>query len=220
MENIKTYFSKENFKWVICFLGILIFLLIAEDVAGKERLLLDTSIYGLVSNYITPGITKMFRFITRFGSVEVIFPLWILTTICIQNKRETYFSIFNMVNIVALNQLLKIIFERSRPIGYRLAEASGFSFPSGHSMCSVAFYGFIIFLIFESSLPKYFKVTTIPILSFLIIAIGISRIYLGVHYPSDVIAGFGLAISYLIIFTHILTSKHFIKINRQIKNET
>lgn len=80
----------------------------------------------------------------------------------------------------------------------------GYSFPSGHSMVSMAFYGFLIYLIYNNIKNKYIKWILICSLSILIILIGISRIYLGVHYTSDVLAGFLLSISYLVIYTRIV----------------
>lgn len=80
----------------------------------------------------------------------------------------------------------------------------GYSFPSGHSMVSMAFYGFLIYLIYNNIKNKYIKWILICSLSILIILIGISRIYLGVHYTSDVLAGFLISISYLVIYTRIV----------------
>ena len=82
----------------------------------------------------------------------------------------------------------------------------GYSFPSGHSMISAAFYGFLIYLIYKKVKNKKLKITLIIVLSILIVSIGISRIYLGVHYTSDVLGGFLLSISYLILYTNIVNS--------------
>ncbi len=109
--------------------------------------------------------------------------------------------ILNVSLAGALNQLLKFIIQRPRPVGYRIVEEKGFSFPSGHSMASTAFYGFLIYLVYKKVKNKYLKIGLIIFLTFLIFSIGVSRIYLGVHYTSDVLAGFCISISYLIIFT-------------------
>ena len=74
-------------------------------------------------------------------------------------------------------------------------------------MISMAFYGFLIYLIYKNIKNKYLKTTLIIILSLLIIAIGISRIYLGVHYVSDVIGGFLISISYLIVYIKLIKKK-------------
>ena len=85
----------------------------------------------------------------------------------------------------------------------RLIEEQGYSFPSGHSMVSTAFYGLLIYLIYKNVKNKYIKYTLCTILSILILIIGLSRIYLGVHYVSDVIGGVCFSIAYLIIFINV-----------------
>ena len=100
--------------------------------------------------------------------------------------------------------ILKHILKRPRPTGYRLIEVSGYSFPSGHSMVSMAYYGFLIYLIYKYVKNKYIKWISICILSIFICLIGISRIYLGVHYTSDVLAGFLISITYLIMYIEIV----------------
>ena len=102
-----------------------------------------------------------------------------------------------------LNITLKQILQRPRPIEYRVIDESGYSLPSGHSMVSMAFYGYLIYFIYKHIENKYIKWSLIILLSILIISIGISRIYLGVHYTSDVIAGFLIALSYLIIYINV-----------------
>ena len=114
-----------------------------------------------------------------------------------------YISI-NLIVTAIFNLLLKNIIRRNRPVGYRLVEETGFSFPSGHSMASMAFYGLIIYLVFKYVKNKYAKIALCTFLSILIASIGISRIYLGVHYASDVLAGFMISLSYLTLFTHLI----------------
>ncbi len=110
-------------------------------------------------------------------------------------------SIFsNLVIVTILNQLLKAILQRPRPTEYRIVEETGYSFPSGHSMVSMAFYGYLIYLIYKYVKNKYIKWISIVLLSILVCSIGISRIYLGVHYTSDVLGGFLISMSYLVIY--------------------
>lgn len=102
--------------------------------------------------------------------------------------------------ITVLNQLLKNILQRPRPTEFRIIEETGYSFPSGHSMTSMAFYGYLIYLIYKYVKNKYVKWISIVLLGILICSIGISRIYLGVHYTSDVLGGFLISVSYLVIY--------------------
>lgn len=117
-------------------------------------------------------------------------------------EKKIAFSIpLNLLIITVLNIVLKNIVERPRPIGYRLIDETGYSFPSGHSMISTAFYGLIIYFIWKNVKNKTIRNVSCILLVILIVLIGISRIYLGVHYASDVIGGFSISIAYLIIFT-------------------
>ena len=104
----------------------------------------------------------------------------------------------------AINLAIKDIVQRPRPLGYRLVSETGFSFPSGHSMISMALYGFVIYLIYRYAHDRNLKWASIIFLSLLIIVIGLSRIYLGVHYASDVLAGLLISMAYLMIYLKIV----------------
>lgn len=126
--------------------------------------------------------------------------LTVTLLILIKNRKVGLSITVNLIVITLLNHLLKIIFQRPRPVGFRLIEETGYSFPSGHSMINMAFYGYLIYLICRYVENKWLKYTLVTLLSLLICLIGISRIYLGVHYASDVLAGFFVAIFYLVIY--------------------
>ena len=128
----------------------------------------------------------------------------------IKNKKIGLSIFSNLIIITVLNQLLKRILQRPRPTEFRIIEETGYSFPSGHSMVSMAFYGYLIYLIYKYVENKYVKWTSIVLLSILICTIGVSRIYLGVHYTSDVLGGFLVSISYLILFISTV-NKFFIE---------
>ena len=85
-----------------------------------------------------------------------------------------------------------------------MVNENGYSFPSGHSITSMVFYGYLIYLIYRYVDNKNIKVSLIIFLSLLILMIGFSRIYLGVHYTSDVLAGFLISVAYLILFVSIV----------------
>ena len=109
----------------------------------------------------------------------------------------------NIVIITILNQLLKRILRRPRPTEFRIVEETGYSFPSGHSITSMVFYGYLVYLTYKYINNKKIKIPLIIFLVLLIPTIGLSRIYLGVHYASDVLCGFLLGIIYLILFISI-----------------
>lgn len=196
---------KHNFKWIILFICLILFLALAEDVFFKEIMKGDIIGYHLISKYlINDNITPIMKFITNFGSAIYLISITIILVIFIKDKKISLTIITNLVIITILNQLLKFILQRPRPTEYRIINEKGYSFPSGHSMISMAFYGYLMYLIYKHIKNKYLKYSLILILSCLIIMIGISRIYLGVHYTSDVLAGFFISISYLILYISIV----------------
>ena len=199
-EKIKEFIIK-NLKWIILFICLIGFLELAEDVFNKEIMKGDIIGYKVVSAFlISAVVTPIAQFITNLGGAIFLVVLTILLFILIKNKKIGLSTFSNFVIITILNQLLKRILQRPRPTEYRIIEETGYSFPSGHSMVSMAFYGYLIYLIYKYVKNKYIKWTFIVLLSALICSIGISRIYLGVHYTSDVLGGFLISISYLIIY--------------------
>ena len=204
-------FIVKNLKWIILFICLIGFLALAEDVFNKEIMNGDIVGYKLVSTFlISDFATPIAKFITNFGGAIILIGLAFMLFIFIKNKKIGVSIISNLAIITVLNQLLKRIVQRPRPTEFRIVEESGYSFPSGHSMVSMAFYGYLIYLIYKYVKNKYLKWISIILLSILICSIGISRIYLGVHYTSDVLGGFFISISYLIIYISAV-NKFFIE---------
>ena len=194
-------FIEKNLKWIILFLCLVGFLALAEDVFHKEIMNGDIIGYKLISTFlISDFATPIAKFITDFGGAIFLVVLTVFLFLVIKNKKIGLSIFLNLVIVTGLNQLLKRILQRPRPTEYRIIEETGYSFPSGHSMISMAFYGYLIYLIYKYVKNKYVKWTSIVLLSTLICSIGISRIYLGVHYTSDVLGGFLISISYLVIY--------------------
>lgn len=193
-----------NYKWIICFACLILFLALAEDVFNHEIMNGDIVGYKFISTYlIRDSVTPIFKIITWFGSATCLLSLTLILFIVIKNKKIGLLIGTNLVIVTILNQVLKFILQRPRPTEYRIINEIGYSFPSGHSMVSMAFYGFLIYLIYKNVKNKYLKLFLISMLSLLIVMIGISRIYLGVHYTSDVCAGFLISISYLVLYINL-----------------
>lgn len=204
MKDFKKFIQK-NLKWIILFICVICFLEIAEEVFGKELMRRDVIGYELINKYlISDFATPIAIFITQFGGVIGLLVLSTVAFIVIKNKRIGVAIYLNLFCVGVLNQVLKHIVQRPRPNGFRLIDESGYSFPSGHSMASAAFYGFFIYLVYKKVKNKRIKTILILLLSIFIISIGVSRIYLGVHYTTDVIAGFLVSISYLTIYISII----------------
>ena len=199
---------KNNYKWIIFSICLILFLALAEDVFNKEIMQGDIIGYNFVKTYlINEQVTPIMKIVTFFGGATCLIGLTIILFIIIKNKKIGFLIGINLITITILNQLFKFILQRPRPTEYRIINESGYSFPSGHSMISMAFYGFLIYLIYKYVKNKKIKYISITLISALIIFIGISRIYLGVHYTSDVLAGFLFSISYLIIYVLIANNK-------------
>ena len=199
-KKIKEFITK-NLKWIILFICLIGFLAIAEDVFNKEIMSGDIIGYKLVSTFLISNFaTPIAKFITNFGRAIFLITLTIVLLVLIKNKKIGISIFSNLVIVTILNQLLKAILQRPRPTEYRIVEETGYSFPSGHSMVSMAFYGYLIYLIYKYVKNKYIKWISIVLLSILVCSIGISRIYLGVHYTSDVLGGFLISMSYLVLY--------------------
>ena len=212
-DNWKEYI-KKNLKWVVLFICLVGFLALTEDVFNKEIMQGDIIGYKMISTFlISDFVTPIEKFITNFGGSVFLSIATIALLLLIKNKKIGLSIFSNIVIITILNQLLKRILRRPRPTEFRIVEETGYSFPSGHSMVSMAFYGYLIYLIYRYIKNKYIKWSLIVLLSILICLIGISRIYLGVHYTSDVLGGFLLSISYLVVYISLIK-------NLKIKNIT
>ena len=206
-EKIKEIF-KKNFKWIVLFVCLVGFLALAEDVYNHDLMRGDIIGYNFISRYlINDTITPIMKGITWIGSAPALISIALILLALIKNKKTGLAIFLNLIIVSVLNQILKFILQRPRPTEYRIVNESGYSFPSGHSMISMAFYGFLIYLIYKNIKNKYLKWTLIVLLSLLILGIGVSRIYLGVHYTSDGLAGFLISISYLVIYIKIYSEK-------------
>lgn len=206
-------FMKKNLKWFVLFIALIGFLALAEDVFNKEIMNGDIIGYKIISTFlISDFATPIAKFITNFGGAIFLITLTVILFILIKNKKIGLSIFSNLLIITVLNQLLKRILQRPRPTEFRIIEETGYSFPSGHSMVSMAFYGYLIYLIYKYVKNKYVKWILIVLLSILICSIGVSRIYLGVHYTSDVLGGFLVSISYLVLFISTV-NKFFIEKN-------
>ena len=202
----------NNKRWIIVFIALIVFFSILEDVFEKEILIIDTIVYKFAVEFLRSDLlTLIMKIITNFGNALPVLLIAIVVIVNSKDKKVPIWIILNLFFATALNQILKYIVQRNRPEGYRLIDESGYSFPSGHSMVSTAFYGFLIYLVIKKIKNKYLKDCLVILLGILIILIGFSRVYLGVHYASDVIAGFFISIAYLILFVTMISSNKKIK---------
>lgn len=196
--------TKKIIKWILFAITAILAIVVTINVKNGRILELDLNIYKFFSeNIINDKLTPIVKVITHIGGAKIVFVLTVLAIILIKGLKNKLFLLTGVVGTAGLNVVLKHIIQRERPNINRLIPEKGYSFPSGHSMMSMAFYGMLIFLIFKYVKNTALKWTLIVILTILLSTIGITRIYLGVHYPSDVIGGFLVSLTYLFILTEI-----------------
>ncbi len=200
MKKLITY--KRVYIFIIL---ILLFTLISILVLNNNIKFIDDTIYNFINKFHNDGVTIFFKIITNMASPLVLILITILM-LFFKNKSNAKVISINLLIILIINNILKIIFSRPRPIDM-LIEENGYSFPSGHSMISMGFYGLLIYIIYINTNNKYIKWISIILCSILILLIGLSRIYLRVHYASDVLAGFLISLSYLILFISLYAKK-------------
>lgn len=192
---------KNNKRFVILAVSLSIFIFILINVLDGNTGNFDNNVYNAVISLKSNFITCIVRIITRFGDAEMLILIAIICLIFIKNKKIGGSIAINLASVGLINHILKEIIQRPRPpIELRMVEESSFSFPSGHAMASMAFYGLIIYFISKNMKNNKLKKVICIILSILIFLIGTSRIYLGVHYATDVLAGFAISIVYLILY--------------------
>ncbi|HEY4550290.1 MAG TPA: phosphatase PAP2 family protein [Bacillus sp. (in: firmicutes)] len=167
---------------------------LSSDLMEKRPFLFDQKVIDTVRLYASPAMDKFMLFITEMGSTFMLGLLLVISMIWLFVKRKNLWGMrFYFITVAGgglLNLWLKSFFERERPNVNRIINADGFSFPSGHSMGSMTYYGFLIYLVLRSKRKPLSKLGLGILFCLVILLIGISRIYLGVHYPSDVLAGY------------------------------
>lgn len=159
----------------------------------------DALRYGIYQTR-TRYLTYLWRFITYCGERYTVIAI-VLILLFNKNLRSRYGNKFAVSAILstAIYLVMKQVFQRARPdIALRLIEQGGYSFPSGHAMNCLASYGILIYLILKNFENRKTAKLLSVLLCLLIILIGLSRVYLGVHYPSDIIAGWSLGIAVLV----------------------
>jgi len=198
MKTSKLYWS---YAASVC---LLLFAVIAYFVVSNEAILsaIDQPIQHLIRGNLTPEKTVFFKYFTKFGNTATIAFLFV---ICfgvlffkLKDKVASYWLAINTILLSGIGNLsLKYLFNRPRPSVEHLVVAKHSSFPSGHAMGSMLFYGTLIFLAYryiDNKVMRWFIQLTFGVI---ILLIGTSRIYLGVHYPTDILGGYLLGACWL-----------------------
>lgn len=190
------------------FAALAAFVFVARMVFLKQKKELDTNIFNYLAEYVSNLNTNLMQVFSFLGAHYFLIPANIVVVLYfLIIRKERWYSI--KVPVISLSSLLlmlvlKQFFHRDRPLVPLLQAARGLSFPSGHALMSSTFYGLIIYLVWRNIKNKAVKWIITIILLLIILFIGLSRIYLRVHYPTDVMAGYCLGVIWLILSISIL----------------
>lgn len=204
MKNIINYIKNNKKEIILLGFTILLFIILSILIITKKANHIDTLFFSHVINIRTNNLTSFLEIITNLAGATFLLAISTILLIVIKKKQIPLYILINLICAFLTNQTFKSIFTRTRPIGINLIDETGYSYPSGHSMIGLSFYGFIIYLIHKNIKNKLTKTILITSLILTILLIGFSRIYLGVHYLTDVIGGFLLSIIYLTIYIKII----------------
>lgn len=187
---------------VIFLLSLISLAFIINNVFGLENTHFDMGVIDRIRPYITDTNTRVMRFITFFATGEFLVPANILLALFFLLKKHRWYTL--SVPVVSLGSFIvmwgsKQYFSRTRPEDPVFKAAMGFSFPSGHAMSAMTFYGLLVYLVWKNVENVTFKWILTILLIIFIHLIGFSRIYLRVHYASDVMAGFSLGLIWLVL---------------------
>ncbi|MEZ7495671.1 phosphatase PAP2 family protein [Leeuwenhoekiella aequorea] len=188
------YFITVLLALIIVVFCINTFIELTDTLKSEILVTYDTQITDYILTYRNPLLTKYFVFVTNVGDLYgYLIVVGLASAVSYYFfKSWKYVAQTVLVLLVASisNVMLKRFIDRARPGIEHLVSVETLSYPSGHAMSAMAFYGFLIYLVTQFNLSKLAKSSIIAGLSFFILSIGISRIYLGVHYPSDIAGGF------------------------------
>lgn len=185
-----------KFNWLlIAFFGSLLsFIIMSYLVQADHLVLFDKTVIDIVQGLEARGLPEAMKFFTFIGSTRLVIiltiPIFLYLFLVLRHRVEILIFLAVVYMTPILNRLLKLYFHRARPDFHRLIEIGGYSFPSGHAMNAFSFYSILAFLLWRHVPTRTGRIAVIIFSSLMIFVIGISRVYLGVHYPSDIIGGF------------------------------
>jgi membrane-associated phospholipid phosphatase len=188
------YYITIVIAFIIFVIALNAFVELTEELKENELAPFDTAVQDYVITFRTPWLTSFFEFMTNMGDRLAYILITMALSAFFYLNHKSWKFILQTASVLILstisNVTLKQIINRARPSLEHLVTVNTLSYPSGHSMSAMAFYGFLIYLCLRYPFHRALRFITVALLALVIVCIGLSRIYLGVHYPSDVIAGF------------------------------
>ncbi len=200
-------FLEVIFGIVFSFVSLFLFQYITNAVLQNETIFIDNLISSFIISYRMLWLTKIMFILSLLGSEGVVFGSVIIVIFLTLKKhhRETFiFSILLLMGVI-ITYFLKLLYRVPRPFFLALISENSYSYPSGHATNSILFYGAVSYFIYHFTRNKMTSALVSMLAMVLIISIGISRIYLGVHHPSDILAGF--IAGFWLLITTILIDK-------------
>lgn len=189
----------KNKKYYIPFTLLVLFITNSILVINNKYVSIDDSVHNFIMKFSSEMTTTFMKIFTFLGSTPFITGLCVLVFVILLYKKQKEYA-YKCAGILVIstliNNIVKVIVRRPRPEYITVVENT-FSYPSGHTMASVTLYGFLIYFILKSKISKTYKIVFSIVLGIIPVLVGISRIYLGAHYFSDVFGGALLSIMLL-----------------------
>lgn len=178
---------------IVCSLGsILLFVKVSTEILQTETAFVDIIFSQIIYSIRSPELTKVMMFVTNFGLDYALFGAGLIVVLLtlVKHKKEAFlFSVVLLMGLV-INLSLKLLVQRPRPEMMPLIIESTYSYPSGHAMNSLVFFALIAFYMYHFSRNKKLSIAVAGGCGVMVGLVGFSRVYLGVHYPTDVLAGY------------------------------
>lgn len=181
-----------NYIPIVCFI---LFLINTFLVVTNRTISFDTAVLTYLTSIRNDTLTNILFFFTKLGNKNFAIIICILLFCLIKNKKNAFLFCFNIGFNTYINKVIKGIIKRNRPNIMPLMKEGGFSYPSGHTVFTISCYLTLFFLILKIDFNKYFKFFICTFLLIATVLIPFSRMYIGVHYPSDIIGGFLLSMT-------------------------
>lgn len=208
-QNWLQIFTLEFFIVLLLLLSLIVFIYAARMVFIKKEYAFDEAAFNTLASYITPARTSFMSVITLLGKHTLLIPFNILLLIYFLYKKRKWFAIriaSLALSSLLLELILKSVFQRERPPVPVIEKVSGFSFPSGHALIGVVFYGLLIYVIWKEVKQRWLCLAITFLIIALVLIISFSRVYLRVHYASDVIAGLCIGFIWLVLSLKIISN--------------
>lgn len=215
-RSVRSLFKKLPLEFLIIaglfIAALLLFALIVHEVTIEKENEFDNRVIHFFSPYSAEPFIRLMKFFTFFGSGNFLIPAYIILIAYLLIKRQIMISLrigIIVITSTVLSQTTKRIFQRSRPDLPLIESLKTYSFPSGHALSSFIFCSILAYLIWRAGIQTVWKLIFCFLLLLFSMTIGLSRVILRMHYPTDVLAGFCLGFIWVILSFYLLNRIQF-----------